>query len=106
MGIGAIPAYYRFVNQELFLGSCSYVIDPGLGTSSIQSPLLLHPNPADDRVFLNYDGTLLIFDIHGKIVFNETIEQGTIDISHLDPGIYFVNCLSESNQKATRLVIY
>ena len=70
----------------------------GIG-ETINHNLELYPNPTNG--FLNFNGNTLLEDIqaidnHGKIVFEIKINsfKGSLDLSHLNRGIYFVKASS------------
>ena len=58
--------------------------------------LSLYPNPATDRLHViideGFDHQVKIFNIFGQQIGQRQIAtEGTIDISNLNPGIYFIN---------------
>jgi len=57
--------------------------------STKDDDFIMFPNPAENNIVLNKIGNYLIFNFNGKIVL-EVKEAGTINISELVPGIYFI----------------
>ncbi len=60
------------------------------------SELMVYPNPANDRLFINYKSenqklNFSISDLLGKIIINDVIESDYIDISMLESGVYFIS---------------
>lgn len=72
------------------------------GTSSIETPqisdsgkLLIYPNPVKESFTLNLEGKYMpvyVYDTEGhlKVMFSNA--EGTLDVSGLPTGIYFVKC--------------
>lgn len=64
----------------------------------------IYPNPASDILNININDQFIenyrftIFDIYGRVFIDETSQQSTLDISGLNPGIYFIRI---SNSKGT-----
>lgn len=77
------------------------------------SPLILYPNPASDKVFLtldhlnNEDLTIYLYDIMGKLVKTEILRknQHEININDLENGSYFVSVKSKDITFNQRLMI-
>ncbi len=73
---------------------CSVIDDASLPTESLVD-LNLYPNPSNGLVQLSASEIIhhvLIFDVMGKIVFQQAVESNTIElnVSDLMPGIYQV----------------
>jgi surface protein len=88
-----------FTNDEL---NCS--------TASIddqnQLDISIYPNPTSDMVYIDGNYTQLkvaIYNILGKEILNKSIIN-SIDISHLDNGVYILQ-LSDGNKLSTRKII-
>lgn len=68
------------------------------------------PNPAKGRIHIIYDHTpsakIRIIDIHGKVVFKESISKGSniLNINPLPAGIYYLH-LHDSDNNATQKLI-
>ena len=68
------------------------------------------PNPARDVLQFEFDGEkdaiYKITNVQGKALQSGTVSSGnTIDISHLVPGLYFVNIISNGIAGAPQKVI-
>ena len=88
------------------------VVDGGLdcSTASIveqnQLDISMYPNPTSEMVYINGNYTLLIavvYDILGKEVLHKSITN-SLDISHLDNGIYILQ-LSDGKKITTQKII-
>ena len=81
----------------------------GIG-ETINHNLELYPNPTNG--VLNFNGNTLLEDIqvidnHGKIVFEIKINsfKGSLDLSHLTRGIYFVKASSNSGLIHKKIIL-
>jgi hypothetical protein len=67
-----------------------------------------YPNPASDFVYVDLpiSGKLELLDMHGKLFLSNELVQGTsqINVSNLEPGIYFIR-ISSGNTIITELLI-
>jgi hypothetical protein len=74
--------------------------------------LSMYPNPTTGNVTIAYDELLLgkltvvVYNVLGERVFNNTVNNSAINLSGLENGIYFVNFISSDlqlidNQKLT-----
>ena len=72
-----------------------------------QLQLTLYPNPASERIFLDTEERvhLSIYDIHGRMVKEETYTANGVNINDLESGIYLVNLQQQSNQKTIKLIV-
>lgn len=74
----------------------SYVRDNTLGITKneIKSGICIYPNPVENQISLNGIESLAeidaIFDMSGNIFEPVLKEPGALDVSHLNPGIYFI----------------
>lgn len=70
--------------------------------------LKLYPNPSSDFIIFDIDENSLvrIFDINGKIVFNQNINssENKINISNLNEGIYFINIKNSKSENTSRFI--
>lgn len=66
-----------------------------------EEPFILYPNPANTYVFFNVGQSVAIFDIKGVLV-KAYENAGSIDISDLNSGVYFVR---NGKGKIRKLVI-
>lgn len=89
--------YYRLTQQD---------ID---GKFSVYMPIVvqfeqkitpnIYPNPANDFIRVPASTFIKLMDIHGKVLFHDKSETGTLDISHLNSGIYFLSFPNGETQK-------
>jgi hypothetical protein len=100
--------YYRLLQYDLDghhedLGKVALVVDPGPG-------IRCFPIPASDKLEVRLpmpDVHLLIMDAVGHVVQEETLagDQGTLDVSGLQEGVYLVRCKGDRIQGAQRIMI-
>ncbi|WP_167613190.1 BspA family leucine-rich repeat surface protein [Maribellus sediminis] len=68
----------------------------GIGDTHIDNSIFVYPNPANDKLYIetNSSGEVKLFDLNGKIVLNQRIENGKneLDISDFMKGSYFLRC--------------
>ena len=120
-GIGDHTISYTVTDSAGCRNSAFSIIEVGLGTSRHEihdmNSLLLYPNPATDRLFIecckipltNYD--IKCFDIMGKKALSEvTIKSYSnkcveYDISNLNPGIYFFIISDKHSSFCQRIVV-
>lgn len=110
--------YYYRIKQTDFNGLATYSELKGvLVTSSNSYYLKIYPNP-NNTGLLKYDFEvpsenaevqLTIISTSGDIVLahnhSNTLERGTVDISSLRPGIYFVRLKSGNSSFTKRLIV-
>jgi|GEM_PF-1978925 len=69
------------------------------------SKLSVYPNPSSDVFSINSDssGSLVVYDVIGKIIKTETIDLGItkLDLSNYPSGIYLMKVITENNQTQT-----
>ena len=80
-----------------------------IGENNIHD-LDLYPNPTSG--VLNFNGTTLleaiqVVDNHGKIVFENNINsfKGSLDLSHLSRGIYFIKGITNSGTIHKKIIL-
>ncbi|WP_310556177.1 T9SS type A sorting domain-containing protein, partial [Flavobacterium sp.] len=85
--------------------SCVTVTTLGNQSFSFNSKLSIYPNPSRDVFFINSDsrGSLVVYDLIGKIIKTENIDLGTskLDLSNYPNGIYLMKVTNENNQTKT-----
>lgn len=89
---------YYFCIDNIVLSSSS-----SSDNLSNNSKLKVFPNPAKNfiRVKSENTGSFFIYDIYGNILQEETeLQSGKIDISALQPGVYFIRNTEISNQNS------
>lgn len=81
--------------------------------NNISSSLEVFPNPAKDRINLNfkhgiklYNTTISIFDIHGQLLTQQAIKQEKteIDISKFANGIYILKLTNDNKTEFEKIV--
>lgn len=122
-GIYFIPAAHNHTDKNLLLisheisGTVSIyeIEDKSLGILNPQSgmfPVSVYPNPGSDQLHISLPGTLQKASIHITNVLGqkvaETFEEmmpakTTLDISHLQDGVYWINVQSPELQKPIHL---
>lgn len=91
----------RLINPQnnLSTGNAKYLYPSTTGIKNVvsQPNVKLYPNPANEFINIQMDrntsGTVKIYDISGRLVNTYKIEnasQSTINIQHLDKGIYII----------------
>lgn len=70
----------------------------------------VYPNPSDGFFTVEHGlgaGELVIYDISGKIVYNKTLPglQEKINLSGLEPGVYFISAVNGKQGKREKLII-
>ena len=77
-------------------------------TDELHQKITAFPNPSSDYIVINgfEDGlhTLKLFDIHGKEK-NIIRNHGTMDISGLRQGLYFLHCMQDQKKEAATQII-
>ena len=76
------------------------------------SPLKTYPNPINEFMNVEFDvltrGNLQIIDLTGKIVYQQQINRPTkslmINLSHIPPGGYTLNIISESHHLSKNIL--
>lgn len=84
---------------------------PFLSTNNFEfsSKFSVYPNPSSDVFSINSDthGTIVVYDLIGKIIKSETIDLGItkLDLSNYPSGIYLMKVTNDSNQIKTMKLI-
>ena len=88
--------------------SCSIIT--GESVEEHNSYINIHPNPANDKIFiateLNVE-EIAIYDIYGRTVrqqVNKTTGQQVIDVADLENGIYFINIKTDKGNIVRRFI--
>ena len=76
---------------------------------------VVYPNPASDLVTIslkdtyNSISTISVYDVLGKMIIQkmvtESISSETIDLSSVNPGIYFIDVQTENNVKVVKKLL-
>ena len=70
--------------------------------------LLIYPNPSNDVIYIEgelKDVSYQILDITGKRINHSIIKNGSIDVSELHSGIYFLVLLKNQERIIKKIVI-
>ncbi|WP_299441201.1 reprolysin-like metallopeptidase [uncultured Aquimarina sp.] len=102
---------------KAMIDNVSLIIENTLSTEEeeiVSNEVLLFPNPNKGSFVLNYKGQnnlekLLIYDITGKIVYEETLsgfnEQKQISLNNAQAGIYLARIISDKGVVTKRIII-
>lgn len=79
---------------------------------SLQSDIVLYPNPAQDFVFITHPkatpAQVSIFNVHGQVVNTCTLAAAMasqrIDVSMLQPGIYFIHTIVDGKAVTSKIM--
>lgn len=87
----------------------NYYIDY-VGTNEIDKAALVkvYPNPANDQLMIKglENANLKVVSLNGQVVLEQNnFNGGTLDISNLSKGVYFVNLVLDNNQKVYKKII-
>jgi hypothetical protein len=74
------------------------------------SGLKMYPNPVVDGTLYinttaNAEKAVVIYDVVGKQVLNTKTSTGSVNVSSLNSGIYFVNITEEGKTATMKLVV-
>jgi len=69
----------------------------GIDDANIAGQISVYPNPATDEIQIDMDGEVSIWDALGRKVGINHNNTGTINISSLAPGQYFIQIKNEKN---------
>lgn len=104
-------------STPLSIGSINVVDTLGIEDNSIDSVVKMFPNPANDVLNLNlnnnYSGTITlnIYDISGKLIYNNPVEKTKtnfnkkIDVSQFTNGLYILNIKTEKSNISKQFII-
>ena len=87
-------------------------MDDGIVTSNVdQTPseaLIFTPNPSNGLIKVSgqsHDGPYAIHDISGQIIQKGEFESTSLNLSHLEDGIYFIETVGNNSSKIGRVII-
>ena len=113
-----VSSYVPLVNNELvLLDAWSYLIDGSNKVNIAEEwnllPLSLAPNPANTEVQISGDfaqgAQVRVFSTDGKLqqaeVSSRSVDQLSLNISSLSPGIYLVELISGQQRGSARLMV-
>lgn len=108
----ATMRYYIYENgNSTKLDSVDVMVTSTLGAEEKKiAALKIAPNPANNYVNINFDGTqpaeIKVVDVLGNVVLSETISNSKkLDVSSFRNGIYFVTVMGEDTKPVTRKLI-
>ena len=81
----------------------------GTGNEKEEAFLIsIWPNPAHNTVWISGEyGKLEILDMHGKVrLGKEAGKDGSLDISHLAAGVYFIRIETTGGQQVRKLIVW
>jgi hypothetical protein len=89
---------------------CYTPLYAGLEENETQNNILLYPNPAKERLYINTSlpiKELTICNLLGQEIqkYNMTEKTSSIDISGLKEGVYFVKLSNEKGVYATKIIV-
>jgi len=101
------------VNDELIYTSgasvdCDALTSDITDCSCAPTDYLLYPNPAQDHVYVRGgqgSGRLVIYDIHGRKVFDENLTSNSIALDHLQQGMYYAGFYRKGKVQFQSLII-
>lgn len=70
-------------------------------STTTENDILVYPNPASDQLFFTTDLNALqiqIYDLNGKLVMNESLNDKSISINSLIDGIYLIKILNQKGE--------
>jgi len=96
-------------NEPIITNTSLHTISDLLSISQRQSDdLIVYPNPATDRIYIEQrfseNARARIMDISGRLVLEERIDEGFIDVSALRSGMYLLS-IDSNVKRITRIVI-
>ena len=111
-------AYIPHLINNLQVDPNNWVVDgianitTGISVNSILQSVIVKPNPAKDFIVLNVnfntsENDFIIYDISGKNVktFKMNADVLKIDISDLENGMYFINCINNNNILPAKFIV-
>jgi hypothetical protein len=100
----------RNVLQSEWSGASPYTAIKEMRVNELEATI--YPNPAQKEFTLKFDnrqyGNVRIVDVSGRIVVErelKSIQTATIDVSHLQTGMYFVEIESEGKRTVKKLQV-
>lgn len=109
----AIYTYYvvdAFTQQNVDSLTLSFSYSAGIQDKKVTSNLVLSPNPADDFVSINLEGTesanIKIVDVLGNEVISKYVTGGTkLNTSDFRSGVYFVTINGDTKKTTTKKLV-
>ncbi|SDH37418.1 T9SS type A sorting domain-containing protein [Winogradskyella thalassocola] len=77
-------------------------------SDQILSELKIYPNPVLDNLFIAKRNSevldIVVYDIYGDLVLREKAIEGSVDVSILTEGIYFIEINSENGRRIQKII--
>jgi hypothetical protein len=68
--------------------------------------ILIYPNPASHEIRTNSNGMLSIYDVNGKVILRAIASsEGSVNISSLAKGVYYIKLQTDIGQFSQQLVV-
>jgi hypothetical protein len=99
------------LNGCIDTSACTTILSIGMNDPANDASFSIYPNPANTEFTIetksNTKQLLQVFDLNGKLVLTQTIQNGKteIDANELSNGVYNVRLISEEGIGRRRLVI-
>lgn len=113
-GLNLISGQYSATGID-FKHTPTHIMPIGTGIKSMADKMFsIFPNPSQGRVEIRWSAditgtaTVHVADVAGRIVYNAAMEAGkssTLELTHLQPGVYFVRVLTGQAQHTERIII-
>lgn len=109
--ITSLQGVTPFSNQKM--GTITITLLGVLGTEEqeVTNRISIVPNPSNGLITLNNRNGLhqkvTIYNTLGQVVYDTTVSASTqtIDLTHLETGMYFIQNIAEGNQSTQKLII-
>ena len=92
-------------NSIIQTGTTCTILSVGDHDLDFSSSLKVYPNPSSSAFFIDSEsyGTIVIFDILGKIIHTQKLNSGTtiLDLGSTPNGVYLLKVTNEKNQSKT-----
>lgn len=103
----------RIQHNTIDIGACEYNYGNFVQNISFDESVLIYPNPAStyiDIIFMNnltQTYTMSLFDINGKLVYNQSINNKSthIKLPDLSKGIYNLKLINENSEQRTYKIV-
>jgi len=96
-----------FKSEIFMFDETSTAID--LYNESVESNIIVFPNPASDQIFIQTKGTnierVVILNLQGQIVLSKQPISNKINVNHLPDGLYVVSVKVKGETFNTKLII-
>lgn len=104
-----------WIRQRLTWMDSQWLITTGIDTIEQAVDIVVYPNPATDRIFIQWpdftiaDQRIEIIDVRGVCLISKFVDgsgrnHAEIDISHIPKGIYFVRLTGSSGSTSAKIL--